>query len=93
VQLYINKMLKTPNLCVVSRRLYVKTAYNVVLKGLSATAERYIGYFNFVFLFAFAQIREVRIRTVIISRLQEEIRRTGLIIKCRVDIRGIAMNL
>ena len=30
----------------------MKTAYNVALKELSATAERYIGYFNFVFLFA-----------------------------------------
>jgi hypothetical protein len=71
----------------------MKTAYNVVLQGLSATAECYIGYFNFVFLFAFVQIREVCIRMVIISRLQEEVRRNRLIIKCRVDIHSIAMNL
>jgi hypothetical protein len=52
---------------------------NVVLKRLSATAERYIVYFNFVFLLAVLKIREVRIRTIIISHLQEKIRRAGLI--------------
>jgi hypothetical protein len=71
----------------------VKTAYNVVLKGLSVTAKLYISYFNFVFLFAFVQIREVCNRMVIISRLQEVVRRNRLIIKCRVDIHSIAMNL
>jgi hypothetical protein len=71
----------------------VKTARNVVLKRLTATTERYIIYFNFVFPFAVVKIREVRIRTVIISRLQEKIRRTGLIVRCRVDIRGTAMSL
>ena len=30
----------------------MKTAWNVVLKRLTAIAERYIIYFNFVFLFA-----------------------------------------
>ena len=71
----------------------MKTAYNVVLKRLSATSELDIRYFNFVFLFAFAQIREVRIRMVIISRIQEEVRRSRLIIKCRVDIHCVAMSL
>ena len=71
----------------------MKTAYNIVLKGLSATAELYIGYFNLIFLFAFAQIREVCIRMVIISCIQEDVRRTRLIIKCRVDIHCNAMNL
>jgi hypothetical protein len=51
----------------------VKTARNVVPKRLSATAERYTVYFNFVFLFAVMKTREVRIRTVITSRLQENI--------------------
>ena len=64
-----------------------------MLKRLSATAERYIVYFNFVFLFAVVKIREVCIRTIIISRLQEKIRRTGLIVRCQVDIHGTAMSL
>ena len=57
----------------------MKTARNVMLKRLSATAERYIVYVNYVFLFAVVKIREVCIRTIIISRLQEKIRRTGLL--------------
>jgi hypothetical protein len=47
-----------------------------MLKRLSAIADRYIVYFNFVFLFAVLKIRKVRIRKVIISRLQEKIIRT-----------------
>ena len=56
----------------------MKTARNVVLKSLSATVERYIVYFNFLFLFAVVKIREVRTRTILISR----------IVRCRVDIQG-----
>jgi len=69
------------------------TAWNVVLKRLTAIAERYIIYFNFVFLFAVVKIKEVCIRTVIISCLEEKIIRTGLIVRCRVDILGTAISL
>ena len=44
------------------------------------------------FLFTVVKIREVHIRMIIISRLQEKIRRDGLIIKCRVDIHGTAIS-
>jgi len=71
----------------------VKTEMNVALKRLSATSERCVVYFNFVFLFAVVKIREVRIGTIIISRLQEKIRKTGLIVRCRVDIHGTAKCL
>jgi hypothetical protein len=70
----------------------VKTVRNVVLKRLSATAERIL-YFNFVFMFAVVKIREVRIRTIIMSRLQEKIRRIGLIVSRRVDIHGTPLSL
>jgi len=70
----------------------VKTARNVVLKRLSSTAKRIV-YFNFAFLFGVVKIREVRIRTIIISRLQEKVRRTGLVVRCRVDIHGTATSL
>jgi len=71
----------------------VKTARNVVLKRLSATAERYI---ICLILYSCSQlwkIREVYIRTTLISRLQEKIRRTGLTVRCQVDIHGSAMSL
>ena len=51
----------------------MKTARNVVLNRLSARAERYIMYFNFAFFFVFVKIKEVHIRMIIISGLEDEI--------------------
>ena len=70
-----------------------KTARNLVLKRLSATAERYIAYLIHELLFAVVENGEVHIRTIIISHLQEKIRSTRLIVECQVDIHGTAMSL
>ena len=86
MQLYFNKNVKTTNLCVVKnqhgRRLHVKRARNVVLKRLSAIAERYILHFNFVFLSAVVKNQGDPYQTDNYLSSSRKIRRTGLIVRC-----------